>query len=417
MGMRAHPLLLLLSLSACATYESQFPAEVRCDWPNEHPLDFYTAPVEEDLVALPLGELLRVQHVFRANKAALGLAGAWGSPHGAEVYRVLYRSQGEEGEPAVLSARIAVPNAEPPDGGFPVVAHLHGTSSLGDRCAPSKVSLAFGFESLLNPLAARMIAAGRIVVMTDYLGLGTEGEHPYVVAEPTATAAWDSVRAAHRLCDASRGVVWPPSDETLLEGHSQGAHAALAAWDRWSELAPEFELVGAVAMAPPPAPLALAEAMALGEAPTAPVALGLYGMTRWYDELGGLEPWLQPDIAADFEAQVDGSCAAWLGVWLDGDPEEIFNAELLAGLEAGEPSELLATVLEGEDLSQGGSESPLFVVHGDEDELFPPGLVEDLVAGLREGGSEVEFHSAAGVGHLTVPAEAEDTVLAWIDAR
>ncbi len=414
--MRALLLPLIALASACGSEPSEFPPDVRCDWSDEHPFDFYTAEVDEDLVPLPPGEVLRVQHVVRANRLALRLAGAVEPEHGAQVYRLLYRSVGVDGEPAVVSARIAVPDAEPPAGGFPVVAHQHGTSSLGDRCAPSKLSLTFGFESLLNPLAARLVGEGHIVVMSDYLGLGTPGEHPYVVAEPTAQAVWDSVHAAHRFCDAGRGVVHPPSAETILEGHSQGAHATLAAWQAWPELAPELELRAAVAIAPPPDPLDLAEAMAWGEVPTAPVVLGLFGMTRWYPDLGGLEPWLQPELAADLPGMIDDSCAAWLGIALDGEPEDLLLPAVVDALLDGdrEALEPLAGVLEDEALSRGDGEAPLLVVVGGEDELFPPDLVEDLVVGLAKRGSPVESLVIDDGAHLTLPAEAEEQLLDWL---
>ncbi len=416
MDMRLIALPLIALALGCATAPSAFPPDVRCEHPNEHPFDFYTAPVDEGLGSLPPGEILRVQHIVRSSKTALKLAGAVRPAHGAQVYRVLYRSTGRHGEPVVVSARVAVPDVEAPPGGFPVVAHQHGTSSLGDRCAPSKLSLTFGFESLLNPLAARLVGEGHIVVMSDYLGLGTPGDHPYVVAEPSAQAVWDGVRATHRFCDAGRGVVTPPSTVTVLEGHSQGAHATIAAWEAWPDIAPELELRAAVAMAPPPDPLDLAEAMALGDAPTAPVVLGLYGMTRWYPELGGLEPWLEPDLAADLPGMIDNSCAAWLGVALEGEPEDLFQRELVEALQDGdhEALEPLAGVLEDEALSRGAGEAPLLVVMGDEDELFPPSLVEDLVAGLAKRGAPAELLAVDGAGHLMLPARAEEDLLDWL---
>jgi acetyl esterase/lipase len=85
---------------------------------------------------------------------------------------------------------------------------------------------------------------GYVVVAPDYPGLGTDSVHPYLIGRPTAQSVIDAVRAARAMpaVNASRRyAVW---------GESQGGHAAL--WTAMTaRTAPELELVGVAAGAPP----------------------------------------------------------------------------------------------------------------------------------------------------------------------
>jgi acetyl esterase/lipase len=90
-----------------------------------------------------------------------------------------------------------------------------------------------------------MLGLGWAVVATDYPGLGTPGPHAYLVGNAGGYAVLDSVRAARHVPRAgagSRFVVW---------GLSQGAHAALFTGQLASRYAPDLQLTGVVAAAPP----------------------------------------------------------------------------------------------------------------------------------------------------------------------
>ena len=55
--------------------------------------------------------------------------------------RVSYWSTGPNGVPMLSSAALFVPTGTPPPGGWPIVARAHGTTGLGDECAPSRTGL------------------------------------------------------------------------------------------------------------------------------------------------------------------------------------------------------------------------------------------------------------------------------------
>ena len=116
-----------------------------------------------------------------------------GAPAGAHAYLIHYRSVGYDGRANVLTGLLVEPDARAPDDGRPVVAWAHGTTGIAEGCAPSSAE-AVRFAQI--PALSAMIAHGWTIVAPDYAGLGSPGPHPYLVADATARAVLDSVRAA-----------------------------------------------------------------------------------------------------------------------------------------------------------------------------------------------------------------------------
>jgi pimeloyl-ACP methyl ester carboxylesterase len=158
--------------------------------------------------------------------------------HGT-LLRVMYVSTAVRGEPVAVTGVIAVPNMLPPSGGFGVVSWAHGTNGMADKCAPSLNA------SSSIPLANTLLDQGWIVTATDYQGEGTPGLHPYIAGIAAGRDTIDIVRAARQIPAAHAGtnyVVW---------GHSQGGHTAMFALNIARTYAPELQLRGVVAGAPP----------------------------------------------------------------------------------------------------------------------------------------------------------------------
>jgi hypothetical protein len=155
--------------------------------------------------------------------------------------RVLYRStNGDTGEPTVVSGSVFIPPGDPPDGGWPVVAFGHATVGIEGECAPSLD------ENLLGSIAAAIQLTGRgyAVTIPDFQGLGTKGVHPYPDARTAGLNMIDSVRAL-------RSTFPDVSDKWASLGNSQGAGASWAADEQAQSYAPELHLVAAVAASPP----------------------------------------------------------------------------------------------------------------------------------------------------------------------
>lgn len=208
--------LLLLLAAAGASVFWQRPAE---------PDDFYSVP--EDLADHPPGALLRSEPFDGA------------APAGSSAWRILYRSVGREGTPVAVSGLLFVPD-DGADEPRPLIAAAHGSTGVDESCAPSL--LARPTASL--PAVPQALESGFAVVATDYPGLGTPGPHPYLIGDATARAVLDSLRAAEPLVDVD-------PDRQAIWGFSQGGHAALFAGQLAADYAPELELAGIAALAPP----------------------------------------------------------------------------------------------------------------------------------------------------------------------
>jgi pimeloyl-ACP methyl ester carboxylesterase len=154
-------------------------------------------------------------------------------------FRVIYESESILGEPIEVSGLVMAPDLNAKES-RPVLSIAHGTVGLADQCAPSRQ------EPLANlSLIQPFIEAGWVVVASDFEGLGSDGIHHYIVGESEARGVFDIVRAVKNINGINADgplVVW---------GHSQGGHAALHASQRWLDLAPELNLVGVAAGAPP----------------------------------------------------------------------------------------------------------------------------------------------------------------------
>ncbi len=167
--------------------------------------------------------------------------------HGGAGNRlILYRSSGVTGKTVVVSGTVSIPKGKAPKGGWPVISWAHGTTGIADQCAPSRDTPANGVHGLISyayPLLQRWLKAGYVVVRTDFEGLGTPGDHPYLNGRSEGAAVLDAVRAARKL-DPRLG------KRLVIAGHSQGGQAALWAASLAHKLTPELKLRGTLALAP-----------------------------------------------------------------------------------------------------------------------------------------------------------------------
>lgn len=127
-----------------------------------------------------------------------------------------------------------------------MITWAHGTTGVADTCAPSRDFVGTPTptgETYINPELTAWLQAGYAVLRTDYEGLGTPGNHPYLVGTSEGRSVLDIVSAARQL-DAQIG------RRFLIAGHSQGGHAALFAAGLAQSWARGLVLRGTVAFAP-----------------------------------------------------------------------------------------------------------------------------------------------------------------------
>ena len=158
---------------------------------------------------------------------------------GVTATRVLYRSTNAVGEPNVVSGTVLVPSLPYLGvGRRPLVSYAVGTQGLGDQCAPSN-QMAVGTETEAGIIQG-LLARGWAVAVTDYEGLGTPGQHTYVVGPSLGHAVLDAARAAIRL----PGTGLTPETPLTIWGYSEGGAASSWAAELQPTYAPELRLRG-----------------------------------------------------------------------------------------------------------------------------------------------------------------------------
>lgn len=300
---------------------------------------------------------------------------------GVRAHRIRYGSLDVRGGASAVTGLVAVPSGDAPAGGWPIVAFAHPTTGAADECAPSRdPSL-----GLVGDTLRWLAGEGYLAVATDYEGLGTRGDHPYLNGPSEARAIADSVRAARELVPAA-GTRW------VVLGHSQGGHAALWSAEVGQSLAPELDLLGAVAEAPAAVPADL---------------VGAPGFLLL--AVGG---WLASDSDVDEDNALTDAGRDSLEALDDG-----CNPQPTDPVLRDEATPQFETHLAANAAGRQAATVPVLIGVGSDDALTTPasaGQVAERLCGL---GSTVELRTYPATDHLTIVEVAKPDVLAWIADR
>ena len=162
---------------------------------------------------------------------------SFSADYDVNAYRVTY-DMPFLGDTIEVSGALFVPQGFDDPCGLPIHIYMHGT--IFDRTdAPSFLSIEGSFGGLMSTL-------GQLVLMPDYVGLGTsELMHPYVHADSESDAGFYMMRAADALSD---DLGYTLNGQNFISGYSQGGHAAMALARDLTNTAygDEFPLSGAV---------------------------------------------------------------------------------------------------------------------------------------------------------------------------
>lgn len=345
--------------------------------------DFYAVPDP-----LPLGE---PGDVIKSEPVeAPGLNG--------DAYRVMYHSQSLEGDDIAVTGLVAVPESAPPDDGYPVVSWAHGTTGIADQCAPSKDPADANFIAVGNQL----LDQGYLAVGTDYEGLGTPGRHPYIVGESEARGVIDIVRAARNLDFAHASREW------LAWGHSQGGHAALWAAEVAPAWAPELDLMGTVAGAPPSQLRLIYEALKASPFRYYLLMAGA-GFAAAYPDLDLAD--VATDLALSKLDVVDEGCEdAIADAYADDTIEDLLRTDPYTLPDWKE-------AIDAQEPGTSRTEDPILIIHGGSDEQIPvvsSELLLDRMCGFDQVVTRrvYEGQSHAGVIGVSLP-----DMLTWMADR
>lgn len=352
---------------------------------------FYTPPA--DVPSEP-GQLLREADFDRA------------IPDDATAHRILYTTTGLGDEPAVASALVVVPR-DAGDQPLPLVAWSHGTTGVAEGCAPSLLDDPFEAGAMFTLEDA--IDNGWAVVATDYIGLGTEGPHGYLVGEPAGHAVLDSIRAARQVDGLAL------SDQAVVWGHSQGGHAALWAGTLADDYSPDEGVVGVAAMAPASNLTGLIANLDEVTAGSIFAAYVLEGYTRTYDDVD-----LGDYVRGAAEVQVEEMSERCLsgpgallniGEYLTQD-RSVFDTDPTTGA--------LGARL-AENIPSDPIEAPLLLAQGETDPLVIPSAQQEYAdQRCQVGGGPVDYRTYPDRDHVGVVAADSPLVpelLDWTAAR
>jgi hypothetical protein len=198
--------------------------------------------------------------------------------------RIMYLSRDAKNNRIPVTGSVIVPNkAWSGPGPRPIVAYAPFTAGMDDRCAPSKTlagessgDLAATFQ---NGFVDALLGKGFAVAQTDYEGLGTPGEHAYVMRLSEAHTVLDVIRAAQR----TPGAGLPANGPVGIAGYSEGGSAAASAAELAATYAPELDVKGAYIGAPPADKAKLAETLD-GSMYAAFLGYALIGINTSYPE-------------------------------------------------------------------------------------------------------------------------------------
>jgi hypothetical protein len=304
---------------------------------------------------------------------------------------VTYGTLGPNDEPALSTGAVFLPPGTPPPGGWPVVSWAHGAVGISDTCAPTVTGKIGG------PYLGRWLAQGYAIVATDYVGLGTDGVHPYLDGRSEAHAVVDMVRA---------GVATEPtlSRKWLTLGQSQGGQAAMVTATIATSYAPELDYRGTVALGVP----SNIENLAVLGGPGFP-QLPLTGTTTFIAyALAGLRA-ARPDVDVDAYLSARGREVLTLA-------EELCYEEANAAIGATSIGDLfsrrldtpiLAALQEMLAIPVRGYNRPLFLGQGLFDTVVPSPLTFKLATDLALAGQRFTFR-VYPAGHLETMLQSED---------
>lgn len=344
---------------------------------------------------------------------------------GSHGERIRYSTTNEAGEIVpVTGALYDVVDSK----GLVVVAP--GTRGVAPQCAPSAgssmLSSLRGSSVNVNyeaPFISMLTDAGYRVVVTDYIGPAQGKVHSYM----------NRVEQAHAVLDAARAVLGERdglADNTpvAIVGYSQGGGAAAAAAELHNDYAPELDLVGTFAGAPPADLVAVLEQ---GNPYMLTTVAGFAALSFAQgddDFASALREHLKPSGLSLLAGFAD-SCVIDAALSAHNTKFENYTigARSLAQIATEDPR--IRRVLEANRLGNEPVETPILILTTDGDDLVPAEQVRQLAhdyctlggpdapVELREVKVNSELSSQSGLIHAMPLLLEFGGVIDWLDAR
>ncbi|MEV0319861.1 lipase family protein [Streptomyces sp. NPDC050658] len=327
-----------------------------------------------------------------------------GAPTPTKAWKISYRSTSADGRSNAVSGTVIVPD----DGKTtprPLITYAVGTVGLGDKCAPSA-----GFPGGTTaeaPLVNAALVRGYAVVVTDYEGLGTPGDHTYMVARAQGSAVLDAARAAQRHPEAAKYGITPDAPVGIM-GYSQGGGASAKAAEMAATYAPELKVKGTASGGVPADLTKVADSLEGGDS-AGYLLMSAVGLNA-----------AQPPLSLDKYLNDEGRKLA----------DVVRNECVGTALEAGRGKKIedvtTSNPLDQPDWRQAIADqligtvrpsAPTFVYHGDADETIPYAVGQQLRADWCAKGNAVEWKSFPGQSHVGTAIQGNGPALEWLGRR
>lgn len=320
------------------------------------------------------------------------------------AWRILYMTRDYAGRPIISSGTVALSSyASPNPDARGIISWAHPTTGVARKCAPSLLSNPFAQVAGFN----EMIGGGYIVTATDYPGLGTRGPVGYLVGLGQGRAVIDAVRAARQIPEvggSARYGVW---------GYSQGGHAALFAARIATSYAPELQLVGAAAAAPPSH---LKQLLAADIGNISGRVLAAFTLQSWSVKYGASLEALVDDGVAPVISAVASHCIGDLGQQLDVLAAQKPLKERFLKADPGRVKPW-GSLLDDNSLFQLPPRVPVFIAQGDRDEIVRPEVTLAMVRASCRAGVRVRYLSLRNTDHSRAARMSAAEAIRWLSGR
>ena len=344
----------------------------------------------------------------------------------ARAWRILYKSTDLNDNPVLSTGMLIAPIGKPPSTKRPVVSFAHGTTGIAPICAPSSINdpasdpkmyfyPSTDSRNIMDagiPGLSKMVAAGYVVVATDYAGLGTPGVHQYLVGPTAARNSLDAITAAQQLRESGAG------KRAVVLGWSQGGQAAV--WSaEISNYAENTDLLGVAALAPVNAAEQLKiEKQVLASGKKLPVMTDAETLMAQYASAMTFSDLKLSDVFTPFgiEYMNEASkhqCSKHMSQSMQ------YMSGQKGPLTRSDPQNQAAWLTRAEQLGIGNqvAKVPVAVFQGDDDPTIFPAATEAYIRQACSNGSNVEYRHYPKADHLGVIFAAESDYLGWISNR
>jgi len=288
--------------------------------------------------------------------------------YGFWLYKVTYETVDIHGNYHLATGSISYPRVDFPviaNQAFPIMSYQHGT-------VVEKLSVTSENGEWI--LSAILTGSGYVYVEPDYLGLGgSEGMHPYQLAEPYGSAVVDLLRATRQF--AAENDQFQINDQLFLAGYSEGGYATMAThqiierdYSEEFSITVSFPMAGAYSMSGIMTDIMLSFTP-YGQPFYFPFVLFSY--MEYYPVIGTPEEYILPEYLFLVDMFDGYHSSGEINDAMPSIPITIMIPDSITSFEEND-DHLLKIALRENDVWDWLPQAPMYLFHGLGDEIIPP---------------------------------------------